>query len=84
MQTIFVKRPSRLLGVFAGSAQSADFRESEDCAAQSSADPVTAPNTSMSAKHSHSIFSLSRGDMVKHEVGVCVYTCVWCARAVNL
>ena len=94
MQTIFVKRPVRLLGAFAGSAQSADFRVSEDCATQSAdcaadcADPVTAPNTAMSATHSHSMFILSRGDMVKHEVGVCaystVYTCVWCACAVNL
>ena len=36
------------------------------------ADPATAPNTYMSAKHSHILFILSRGDMVKHEVGVCV------------
>ena len=36
VQTIFIKGPARLLGTFAGSAQSADFRVSEDCAAQSS------------------------------------------------
>ena len=79
MQTIFIKGPARLLGAFAGSAQSADFRVSEDCAAQSSeicttdcADPATEHNTSMIAKHSHSMFILSRGDMVRHEVGVCV------------
>ena len=29
-------------------------------------------NKSMSAKHSHSMFILSRGDMVRHEVGVCI------------
>ena len=51
--------------------------QSADCA-----DPATAPNTSMSAKHS--MFILSRGDMVRHEVGVCVYTWVRCACAVNL
>ena len=32
MQTIVIKRPARLLGAFAGSAQPADFRLSEDCA----------------------------------------------------
>ena len=31
MQTIFIKRQARLLGAFAGSAQPADFRVSEDC-----------------------------------------------------
>ena len=55
--------------------------KSADCA-----EPITAPNTSVSAKHSHSRFILSRGDMVKHEVGVCAYITVyvWCACAVNL
>ena len=33
------------------------------------------PNTSMSAKHSHNMFMLSRGDMVKHEVGACACAC---------
>ena len=48
--------------------------------AQECADPATAPNTSISAKHSHSMFILSRGDMVKHEVGVwvCVHVCAVC------
>ena len=86
MQTIFVKQPARLLGAFAGSRHSEDFPASEDGAAQSAdcADPATAPNTSTSAKHSHSMFIHSRGDMVKHEMGVCVYMCVRCACAVNL
>ena len=87
MQTIFIKRQARLLGAFAGSSQIFEYpriaqrnrAHSADCA-----DPATAPNTSMSAKHSHSMFILSRGDMVKHEVGVCKYTCVRCAFAVNL
>ena len=34
----------------------------------------------MNAKHSHSMFILSRGDMVKHGVGVCVFVCA-CVRA---
>ena len=41
-------------------------------------DSATAPNTSMSTKHSHSMFILSRGDMVKHEVGVCVHMRALC------
>ena len=72
MQTIFIKRPAQIFE-YPGIAQRNRTQY-----------PVTAPNTSMSAKHSHSMFILSRGDMVKHEVGVCVYTCVRCACAVNL
>ena len=41
-------------------------------------------NKSMSVKHSHSIFILSRGDTVRHEVGVCIYRCVRCACTVKL
>ena len=41
--------------------------KSADCA-----DPATAHNTSMDAKHSHCMLILSRGDMVRYEVGVCV------------
>ena len=32
----------------------------------------------MSAKHSHSMFTLSRGDMVKHEMGMCVHVRAVC------
>ena len=40
------------------------------------ADPATAHNTSMNDKHSHCMLILSRGDMVRHDVGVCVCVCV--------
>ena len=96
MQTIFIKEPARMLDAFAGSVQSADgcaicrfssirgFAQRNRAKSADCADPATAHNTSMNAKHSHSIFILSRGDMVRHDVGVCVYTCARCACAVNL
>ena len=84
MQMIFIKRPARLLGAFAGSAQQKMFEYPWIAQRNRTQYPETAPNTSMSAKHSHSMFILSRVDIVRHEVGVCVYTCVRCACAVNL
>ena len=80
MQTIFIKRPSRFCWICAISRWVHNLQiyeypwiaqrnraQSVDCT-----DPATAPSTFMSAKHSHSMFILSRGDMVKHEVGVCM------------
>ena len=86
MQTIFNKRPVRLLGAFAGSVQPADgcaiCRFSSIRGLRNRAqfancqDPATPPNTSMSAKQSHIMFILSRGEMVKLEVGVlCTRQC---------
>ena len=69
----FHQMTSASVGRICWICQSAEFRVTEDCA-----DPATASNTSMSAKHSHSMFILSRGDMVKHMVDVCVYTCMRC------